>query len=202
MSPGRRFACAVALLRRDRPGGLDELEACFAAGAVPGALEGAYAGRLLAVTMGTLRDVAAEGLARRWLPWLGKTFAAADGDGRNLLTPGGARAVRLTLPGYRGLRRESSQRWSGFCFTTSVGESAVVPGVDVLRIDYRDIAENPAWPVRRVLDELVEIEDGSYLGQALVHWRGGLRRAAWFGLDRRPAGSEDRRLAPHAPDVA
>lgn len=184
MIPGRRYARAVALLGQDRTSGLAELEACFAAGAVPGPLEGAYAGRLLATTMGPLRDAAAEGLARRWLPWLGKTFAAAEGDGRNLLTPGGARAVRVTLPLYRGLRPETGGRWSGFPFATSVGESAVVPGVEVLRIDYRDIAENPAWPVRRVLDELVEIEDGSYLGQALVHWRGRLRRAAWFALDR------------------
>jgi hypothetical protein len=70
-----------------------------------------------------------------------------------------------------------------FRFLTSTGPSAFVPGVEVLRIDYRDVPENPRWPVRRILDELVMIEHGRYLGQALLEYRGQLRRAAWFCLE-------------------
>jgi hypothetical protein len=66
----------------------------------------------------------------------------------------------------------------------STGPSALDPGTTVLRIDYRDVPENPSWPVRRVLDELVSVDDGLYLGQALFAGRGTLRRAAWFSLER------------------
>jgi hypothetical protein len=53
----------------------------------------------------------------------------------------------------------------------------------VLRLDYREVGENPGFPVRRVLDELVQIGEGLYLGQALLWWGGGLRRVAWFSLE-------------------
>lgn len=53
----------------------------------------------------------------------------------------------------------------------------------VLRLDYRDVADNPAFPVRRVLDELVQVQPALYLGQALLTWGGRLRRVAWFSLE-------------------
>lgn len=59
-----------------------------------------------------------------------------------------------------------------------------MPGTAVLRIDY-DLEENPAWPVRLVLDEVVEVEPGLLLGQALLEVRRRWRRAAWFCLERR-----------------
>jgi hypothetical protein len=52
----------------------------------------------------------------------------------------------------------------------------------VLRLDYRSVEENPAT-VRRVLDELVQIDHGLFLGQALFRRRGGLERVAWFALE-------------------
>jgi hypothetical protein len=53
----------------------------------------------------------------------------------------------------------------------------------VLRLDYREVDENPGFPVRRVLYELVQIVDGLYLGQVLLWWGGGFRRVAWFSLE-------------------
>jgi hypothetical protein len=50
-----------------------------------------------------------------------------------------------------------------------------------LRIDYGP--EGSPWPVGLLLDELVAVGDGQHLGQALVRWRGRLRRAAWFALE-------------------
>jgi hypothetical protein len=79
---------------------------------------------------------------------------------------------------------ESARRCSAFEFRTSTGPSALDSGTKVLRIDYRDVPENPSWLIRRVLDELVTVDDGLYLGQALLEWRGSLRRAAWFSLER------------------
>ena len=46
---------------------------------------------------------------------------------------------------------------------------------------------NPAFPVRRVLDELVQVEPELFLGQVLLSWSGRLRRVAWFSLEADPA---------------
>ena len=92
--------------------------------------------------------------------------------------------MRVTLPRYRLLDEEGGLH-SAFRFLTSTGPSAFTPGVEVLRIDYRDVAENPRWPIRKILDELVQVDDTHYLGQALLEFRGSLRRAAWFALEPR-----------------
>ena len=92
----------------------------------------------------------------------------------------------MAFPRYRGLGDDESGT-SAFRFVTSVGPSATHPGLIVLRLDYRAGAENPAFPVRRVLDELVQVDDGLFLGQALLWWGGRLRRVAWFSLEADPA---------------
>jgi hypothetical protein len=120
-------------------------------------------------------------LTSLWLPWKGKTFDPDAEQGRNLFTAGARRLMRVTLPKYATVDEPGG--CSAFRFLTSTGPSAFTPGVDVLRIDYRDVPENPTWPVRRILDELVMIEEGRYLGQALIEFRGALRRAAWFSLE-------------------
>jgi hypothetical protein len=177
-----RYRAALALLRTDRPAGLRGLESCFSAGVTPSRLDGRLHGRLLATTVGHGADPAFEALARRWMPWLGKTFDAERAEGRNVFTSGGRRAIRLTMPTYRDIRRDKGDRCTAFRFLTSTGGSAIDADVQVLRIDYRDITDNPGWPVRRVLDELVTIDTGVHLGQALLWWRGAMRRAAWFEL--------------------
>jgi hypothetical protein len=176
------FWRAVALLRLERPAGLAALESVFAAGGVPTGLRGPMRGRFLASTIGHHLDPAFEALTSVWLPWKGKTFDPDAEEGRNLFTPGARRMMRVTLPTYQ-TRDESDGRCSAFRFITSTGASAFTPSVEVLRIDYRDVAENPSWPVRKILDELVMVEEGRYLGQALIEFRGSLRRAAWFCLE-------------------
>jgi hypothetical protein len=100
----------------------------------------------------------------------------------NLFTAGGRRAIRVAFPRYRGLGDDESGT-SAFRFITSVGPSVTHRGLTVLRLDYRAVAENPAFPVRRLLDELVQVDDGLFLGQALLWWGGRLRRVAWFSLE-------------------
>jgi hypothetical protein len=52
----------------------------------------------------------------------------------------------------------------------------------VLKIDY-DLAENPGLSIRRVLDELVQVDDGFYLGKAhLKWWWGRWQLVAYFTL--------------------
>jgi hypothetical protein len=177
------FWRAVGLLRLERPAGLVALESVFATGSAPSGLRGPMRGRFLASTIGHHLDPAFEALTSVWLPWKGKTFDPDAEGGRNLFTAGARRMMRVTLPTYQTLD-EPGGRCSAFRFITSTGPSAFTPGVEVLRIDYRDVAENPSWPVRKILDELVMIDEGRYLGQALIELRGSLRRAAWFSLEK------------------
>lgn len=178
-----RYWHAVAMLRLDRPRGLIELERAFAEGSTPDGLDGALRGRLVATTLGHGLDGPFEAMARAWMPWKGKTFAAAARDGRNLFTSGGDRAIGLAFRGYGG-RGTDATGATAFQFASSAGPSVTHPEVEVLRIDYRHLAENPSWPIRKVLDELVQVSDDVFLGQALMGWRGELRRAAWFSLER------------------
>jgi hypothetical protein len=178
------FWRAVGELHQDRWRGLKELETCVAGGSSPEGLDGRLRGRLLATTLGRGFDLAADAAARLWMPWLGKTFDGAANSGRNDFTAGAGLLFRFTFPRYSELKVEDSQRCSGFAFRSSISPSALDPDTAVLRIDYRDEPENPSWPVRRILDELVAVDDGLFLGQALFDWRGKLRRAAWFSLER------------------
>jgi hypothetical protein len=171
----------------DRPGSLAELESTFRSGSVPGGVDGLHAGRLVASTVGYGVDLVLETLARAWMPWKGKTFDAAEDTGWNVFDPRGRWVARLLWPSYRvrvGAVDEGAARRldEAFRFVTSTGPSALLPGVEVLRIDY-DLQENPPWPVRRVLDEVVEVDPGLLLGQALFDLRGRWRRAAWFSLE-------------------
>jgi hypothetical protein len=176
------FWHAVAMLRLDRPLGLSEVEALFQGGKPAEGLIGAYKGRVIATTIGYGLDGAAEGIARLWMPWRGKEFSRQAAEGVNLFTTGGRRAIRTAYPRYRGLA-DSEDGASAFTFETSVGPSASRPGLTVLRLDYRAVAGNPAFPVRRILDEVVQVQPGLYLGQALMTWGGRLRRVAWFSLE-------------------
>jgi hypothetical protein len=173
---------AVGMLRLDRSIGLAELERCFATGKPAEGMVGARRGRLLAATCGFGFDGALEAFARAWMPWRGKRFSREANEGRNLFTAGGRRAIRISFPRYTDLREEDGGA-SAFRFRTDVGPSETLQGTSVLRLDYREVSENPAFPVRRMLDELVQIDDDLYLGQALMAWGGRMRRTAWFSLE-------------------
>ena len=178
---------ALAMLRLERNAGLHLLEDAFAKGSVPSSLDGRTRGRLLATTVGHGVDVPFEAVATAWMPWKGKTFDSDAREGRNIFADGVRKTMRITLPTYRDAVPDGPNRCTAFRFLSSVGPSALDEHVEVLRIDYRDVPENPAWPIRRVLDEVVAVGDGIFLGQALLAWRGQLRRAAWFCLEE--AGS-------------
>src|SRR6478736_2783100 len=87
----------------------------------------------------------------------------------------------LTPAAYQASWPEDSRSYRALAFSTIVGPGALDPGIEVLRIDY-DLPGNVP-PFRRILDELVEVEPGVYLGQALLRHRGGHRRLAWFTLE-------------------
>lgn len=177
------FWRAVASVRLDRDAGLRALDAQFSTGTAPMHLDGPFRGHFLACTVEYGIDRILESVAHLWMPWRGKTFDSETNSGRNIFSAGAGTLMRLTLPNYRPVDLGDG-RCGAFAFKTSLGPSAISAGVDVLRIDYRDVPENPKWPVRKVLDELVEVGDGTFLGQALMEFRGSLRRVAWFSLQR------------------
>jgi hypothetical protein len=170
---------AEASLRYARRGALVELERVFAAGSVPEHLDGPLDGRLIATTFGFGLDAVFEGIARLYMPWLGKSFDADGKQGWNHFVRSARPFIRAFWPGYRDVTAEPDGGFSAFAFDTSIRPSATDPTVSVLRIDY---AGTSPWPVRLVLDELVAVGDGEHLGQALMRRRGRSRRVAWFAL--------------------
>ena len=176
-----RYFRALADLPHDRAAALADLEACFLDAATPGRIDGPTRGRVLTTTLGYGMDAITRGLAGLWMPWAGKAFDPEAKEGRNLFTPGFRPVLRLLWPGYDLDRPEADRRFSAFPFTTWEGPSAyLTAGPGVLKIDYEH-PQSP-WLVRDILDELVEIEGGLFLGQALLRVKGRLHRVAWFEL--------------------
>lgn len=178
-----RFWKAVADLQTDRRRALANIEACFRSGSTPGRLEGDHAGRLVTTTIGAAMDAPLVLATRVWMPWLGKTFSPSSAEGRNLFDARFRPVVRLLWPAYGDVRSDGPGRISTFRFLTWEGPSVTDPDVTVLKIDYGH-PDSPSFLVRSVLDEVVRVDDGLYLGQALMSRRGRLRRAAWFALSR------------------
>ncbi len=172
---------AVAELPSDRAGALAQLERVFTDADPPEGLVGPHRGRLLTTTVVRGLDGAFMGLTRLWMPWKGKTFDPEAKEGRNLFSSDWRVAMRVLWPSHTDVRDEGSGLVSTFRFTTWQGPSAISPDTAVLKIDY-DHEGSPGFPVRQVLDELVRVDDGLYLGQALMRWRGEFHRAAWFSL--------------------
>ncbi len=156
-----------------------ELEGLFARGGVPDPPpNGRMRGSLLHLTLGPAGVVLAPAAAI----WLGKRFDADRDAGQNVFDQRVFRVGRLLTPAaYQASWPEDSRSFRALAFSTTVGPGALDPGIEALRIDY-DLPGN-APPFRRILDELVEVEPGIYLGQALLRRRGGHRRLAWFTLE-------------------
>ena len=161
----------------DRSSG--ELEGLFARGRVPDPPpEGRMRGTLLHMTLGPAGGLLAPGAAI----WLGKRFHAQHATGENVFDSRVHKLGRLLTPSaYRASWPEDSRSYRALAFATSAGPGALDPGVEVLRIDYNLHGNAPIF--RRILDELVEVEPGVYLGQALLRRRAGHSRLAWFALE-------------------
>jgi hypothetical protein len=176
-----RYFRAVADLPHDRPLALADLEACFREAQPPGRIEGPTRGRVVTTTLGWGLDAIVGGLARLWMPWEGKTFDPESKEGRNRFSRSFRPVFRVLWPSYELERSEGPARFSAFPFTTWEGTSAFTPGgSDVLKLDY-ERPQSP-WLIRDILDELVQIDEGLFLGQALLRSRGRLHRVAWFEL--------------------
>ena len=167
---------------RDRASALAALNDLFRRGVVPDPpLDGLYRGALITPSLTPLLDSLGRALTRVWLPWQGKTFDSATQMGDNIFMNNGKWLARLIWPAYRGYIPDDPGRTRALQFRTYVGPGQHDLDRQVLKIDY-DWEGNPRWPVRDVLDELVQIDAGYYLGKALLRRRGRWVCAAYFAL--------------------
>ncbi|HEX6383492.1 MAG TPA: hypothetical protein VF177_02375 [Anaerolineae bacterium] len=174
---------AQALVKEDRARGLAALNELFRGGQVPEpALDGRYAGELVALDIAPGLTQLAAAISARWLPWQGKTFDAGRAQGDNVFTRDSLLLAHLFWPFYRGYVDDSPHTYRAFAFRTWIGTGVADPDRQVLKIDY-DLPGNPRLKVRRVLDELVQVAEGFYLGKAhLRRWWGTWQTVAYFSL--------------------
>jgi hypothetical protein len=162
-----------------------ELERLFASGSAPKGLDGPTDGILVAPMIQGGLDRVLTLITGGWMPWLGKSFDAANGRGTNLLADSARWPARALWPRYE--TRPKGGSLEAFDFQTRVAPGAIEPSVDVLKIDYGPVSENPGLIIRSILDELVEIVPDTYLGRIL--WRQEANRFAnigYFALKQSP----------------
>ena len=171
--------------RQDRARTLSALNSVFRSGIVPSTpLDGRYDGQLMALDIAPGVTRVVEGITSRWLPWKGKRFEAATSRGDNIFTRDSLKFTRVLWPFYRGVVDDRPGTYRAFVFHTSTGPGLLDTDRQVLRLDY-NIPGNPKRTLRRILDEVVEIGDGVYLGKAYVRWWWGKwQLVAYFGLSK------------------
>ena len=175
----------VAQVKRERGHGLAVLNEIFRAGAPPDPpLQGRYAGGLVALDIAPGLTQLVNAIVSAWSPWKGKTFDAARARGDNIFTRDSLPLTRVYWPLYRGDVNDGPETYRAFAFQTYLAPGLMDPDRHVLKIDY-DLLENPALSIRHVLDELVQVEDGVYLGKAHVKWWWGRwQTVAYFTLSQ------------------
>ncbi len=166
---------------RARERALGDLDALFVSGRAPGpAPDGFLPGELLTTSIGPAADTAVRRIASVWMPWQGKSFEAADSTGVNILTPNARGPLRMLWPSYEP-ESEDPESLKVLSFNTRVAPGEVDPTVHVLKIDY-DHTGNPDFVIRKILDELVQVDEGFYLGKILYRWRGSFTPIGFFTL--------------------
>lgn len=172
LSPAAMRASAIA-----------ELDELFRQGAAPEPQpEGFLRGRLITMSVTRPSDAFVRGVARMYMPWLGKAFDPATQSGVNVLTPSARRPMKVLWPKYSP-ERELIDRIEAFPFRTRIEAGAVDPELNVLKIDY-DFEANPDFLIRRILDELVQIEEHLYLGKILFRRGSGWKPIGFFSLEK------------------
>lgn len=138
--------------------------------------DGPYDGILVAPTTARMTDGLLRGLSSAWMPWLGKRFDRVSETGDNLLARSAKAPGRVLFRGYQ-LQEAGDGNYAAFKFRTYVAAGMLDPDVQVLKIDY-DSEENPSFLIRDILDELVEVVPGAYLGKILLR-RGSADAPRW-----------------------
>lgn len=164
----------------DRAAGMASLDEAFRTGRPPRELDGRYRGEMLAVDLAPGLTQYTTFIQKQFRPWRGKVFDPQKERGDNIFAKNAGPWFRVLLPSYGGRRPDTDQTFRAFDFRTYVAPGLLDPDLNVLKIDY-DLPENPAR-IRGVLDELVELANGYYLGRAYLRRESTWRRVAHFSL--------------------
>jgi hypothetical protein len=160
---------------------IERLDAIYASGRTPDPRpDGFLQGRLVTLAVHPILDGFVRRVADLWMPWLGKSFDPTTETGVNILVPKARFPMRLLWPSYEP-ERVFVDRIEAFPFRTRIAPGELNPDIDVLKIDY-DFEANPGFVIRRILDELVQIDKTDYLGKILFRTRSGFRNIGFFSL--------------------
>lgn len=159
------------------------LNALFRSGTLPTeSLDGRYRGGLAAIDLAPGATQLAQAILSRWLPWQGKRFDAACECGDNVFSRDSYPLARVIWPLYRAYAGDTATTYRAFTFQTYTGPGLFDADRQVFKLDY-DLPGNPSGNVKRVLDELVELPDGTFLGKAHLKLYGGAwKTVAYFTL--------------------
>ena len=161
---------------------LGRLGELFSSGRTPAHPDGFLKGTLVASSTWGSFDAVVRRIAGLYMPWVGKSFDAAAIAGVNVLISSAQKPMRVLWPSYEP-ERILADRLEAFPFITRIAPGELDPDVDVLKIDY-NFEANPTFVIRRILDELVEVDEGLFLGKILMRRRGKWSTLGYFTLER------------------
>lgn len=117
------------------------------------------------------------------VPWLGKSFEAANDRGFNIFTPKGTSLLKIMTPFYKLFRENADGNTDAYYFKTSTSQGFRDKEIVTFKLDYNS-PENP-FLIRLILDEIVETAPNAYLGK--VHMKvfpGYYATIGYFGLHK------------------
>ena len=174
-----RASLTPKVVREQAISALDEL---FRSGSAPEPQpEGFLRGDLITMSVTRPTDAVVRAISSLYMPWLGKSFDPSTQSGLNILKPSARGSMKLLWRNYTP-ERELVDRLEVFPFRTRIDEGAVDPGLDVLKIDYDDRV-NPDLIIRRLLDELVQLDEHLYLGKILFRTKRAWHPIGFFSLE-------------------
>lgn len=167
---------------RNRVEVITRMDALFAGGVAPDPPpSGFQTGRLLGTSTWGPWDAVVMRIVQQWMPWVGKTFSPSTGTGLNRFTATTATRMwlRAVFPRHTS-EVNRADRLETFPFRTFVGPGELDRDLRVLKIAY-DFEANPTL-IRHILDELVQIGPGRYLGKVLFRSGSRFYRIGFFSL--------------------
>jgi len=173
-----------ARAKSDAAGAEAELDELFLLGNVPTGLNGPTDGILVCTTTAPAADVAVRALTTMWMPWQGKRFDNVAATGDNRLTKSTGVVGKLLWPLYS--MRDGETGKLAFDFKTYVEAGKDDPELQVMVIDYANVASNPKLVIRSIRDELVEIVPGVFLGKILFNSGEKYTKIGFFALRNFP----------------
>lgn len=164
-----------------RADAIAELDALFRDGTAPDPQpNGFLPGELVTMSLTRPTDAFVRWLTGLYMPWQGKKFDRDANEGINILKPAARSQLKVLWRSYEP-KVAPDGNLEAFPFRTRIAPGAIDPNVDVLKIDY-DFEANPSFIIRHILDELVQIDDGLYLGKILYRTRNSWHPIGFFSL--------------------